>query len=477
MEAATVEQLRSNLRVVAGGQTFRRTDQGNAERLVAEHGHDLRYAPGIGWLASDGRRWRRDEDGEPLRRMKSTVRGMYVEAAGLDDDTDRKAAAKWAATSESESRLRAAVSLAESELDIIVRSTDLDAAPLLLNVENGTLDLSTGRLREHRRADLLTKLAPVTYRPDARSRRWERFLADVTGGDLELAEFLQRAVGYTLTGDTGEEVLFFAHGPAATGKTTMLEALKGVLGDYAATADFEAFLARPASGGARSDIARLAGARLVIGVEVDDGKRLAEGLLKQLTGGDTITARFMYRDLFEFRPAFKLWLAANHRPKVNGDDEAMWRRILQIPFTNVVPPDQRDPSLKRALTADPDVRSAILTWAVQGCLEWQQHGLGIPAAVRDYTAEYRAENDPLADWLTDCCALTPDAATSAGDLRASYEHHAQRNGDRPISSRKFGEALRARGCTPHRGAQGRRGWNGIALQVTAGDVTVGKSPS
>jgi len=279
-----------------------------------------------------------------------------------------------------------------------------------------------------------------------------------------MAAFLQRAVGYTLTGSTAEEVLFFAHGPAATGKSTFLEALKATLGEYARTADFEAFLARRGDGGVRSDLARLAGARLVLGVEVEDGKRLAEGLLKQLTGGDTVTARFMYQDFFEYRPAFKLWLGANHRPRVSASDEAIWRRIIQVPFLEVVPPDRRDPALKRALTTDPDARSAILAWAVQGCFAWHRDGLNVPASVVDYTAEYRAENDPLAIWLDDTCELRPDATATAAELRKSYEDWAGREGDRPIGSRKFADALKARGCHNNdRGTGGVRIWRGICL--------------
>lgn len=484
---SAVREHAVELRAIAGGRDpaagFRHTDQGNAERLVHEHGQDLRYVPGIGWHAWDGRRWRRDEDGEPLRRMKATVRGMYADAGGLEDESERKAAAKWAATSESEPHLRAAVSLAQSEREVIARVEDLDAHPYLLCVENGTVDLRTGELREHRREDLLTKLAPVVYRPEATSPAWARFLADLTGGEEDLERFLARAVGYTLTGDTGEEVLFFPHGPAATGKSTFLEALKRTLGDYAATADFEAFLARPANGGARSDIARLAGARMVLGVEVEDGKRLAEGLIKQLTGGDTVTARFMYRDLFEFRPAFKLWLAANHRPKVGADDEAIWRRILQIPFTRVVPPGRRDPALKRMLTTDPDARSAILAWALCGCRDWQRDGLAVPAAVRDYTAEYRRENDPLAEWLDACCQLDAGASSTAAALRSSYETWATDNGEKPVGTRKFADALRGHGCTARRGTGGARNWDGIALarddqhKVTPSDVTYGNFAS
>jgi len=446
----------------AGRSTFMATDLGNAERLVAAHGRDLRHASGLGWHAWGGRRWRRDSDGEVERRMKATVRAIYPETAILDTPDERAALAKWAAKSESEARIRAAISLARTEREVIAEPAALDAKPYLLNVENGTIDLSTGELREHQREDLLTKLAPVRYDPAANDPAWDVFLERTTGGDPDLSAFLRRVAGYTLTGDTGEEKLFFAHGQEATGKSTLFEALKAMLGDYAATADFETFVAKHGDAGPRADIARLAGARLVVSLEVDEGKRLAEGLVKQLTGGDTVAARFLYREAFEFRPAFKLWLAANARPRVSADDGAIWRRIVQVPFTEQVPEHERDPRLKAHLKTDAGARSAILAWAVRGCLEWQRDGLRVPERVRDYTADYRAENDPVAEWLEARCELEPAATTTAGELRASYEKWTEQNGDRPISAKALGHALRGRGCERVK-VNGERGWRGIAL--------------
>jgi putative DNA primase/helicase len=441
---------------------FRPTDLGNAERLVAEHGKDLRYAPGIGWLAWDGRRWKPDTDGAAIRCMKQTVRAMYARAGELEDSDDREKLAKWATASESESRLRAAVNLAETERAVIVDLAQLDANPWLFNAGNGTIDLQTGELREHRREDLLTRITPVVYDPDASDELWAKSLVHVTGDDDELAAFLRRAIGYTLTGHTSEEVLFFVHGPTATGKSTFLEAGKAVLGEYAAVADFETFLKRHGDAGIRNDVARLAGARFVISIEVDDGKALAEGLLKLLTGGDTVAARFLYRETFEFQPNFKLWLAANSRPRVSADDAAIWRRILQVPFVHVIPEADRDERVKIQLRTNPDVHSAILTWAVQGCLEWQQVGLAVPQSVRDYTNEYRAENDPLRDWLADCCQLEANAWTPYAELRDSYEKWCETNGEKPLDAKRLAGALTGKGCTAVKRTRAR-GWEGIHL--------------
>jgi putative DNA primase/helicase len=393
---------------------------------------------------------------------KQTVRAMYAEAAELDDDDKRKKLTSWAIASESEARLQAAVNLARTERAVIVDPNTLDGDPWLFNAANGTIDLRTGELREHRREDLLTRLTLVVYQPGARSERWDSFLERVTGGNAELADFLQRAGGYSLTGHTSEEVLFFAHGPTATGKSSQLEALKAVLGEYAATADFETFLKRRGDAGIRNDIARLAGARFVVSIEVDDGKALAEGLLKLLTGGDTVAARFLYRETFEFQPQFKLWLAANERPRVSADDEAVWRRILQLPFTQVIPEAERDERVKIELRTNPDVQSAILAWAVKGCLEWQRIGLAVPACVRDYTAEYRAENDPLRDWIGDSCELDPAAWTSNAKLRKSYEEWCETNGEKPLAAKKLGTLLEAKGYHAEKSA-GERGRRGIRV--------------
>jgi hypothetical protein len=284
------------------------TDYGNAQRFAAQHGEDVRFCPALGWHVWMGRHWRRDETGAIGRLCKATVRSIYEEAGREPNEARRKELASWARQSEAAARLRAMEELARTEPGIAIAATEFDRDLWAFTVLNGTIDLRTGELRPHRREDLITKCSPVRYDPSARSALWERFIRETTDGDDALATFLARAAGMSVAGDVREERLFFVHGPEASGKSTFVEAVKSACGPYAVTADFETFLHRSQVGGARNDIARLAGARLVASIEVDEGKRLAEGLLKSVTGGDSITCRYLYREAFTYTPAFTLWL-------------------------------------------------------------------------------------------------------------------------------------------------------------------------
>ena len=335
-------------------------------------------------------RWENDSTGGIELLAKRTVGEIYRAAAKLKAD-EREVLVKHALASESRAAINAMVMLARSEPGIPVRQSELDASPWLLNCLNGVVDLTTGELRPHRREDLLTRLCPVRYDAAARSELWEKMLQDATGGNRDLLNFLQAAAGYSITGATDEEVLFFVHGPAASGKSTFLESLKATLGDYAKTADFESFVQRREAGAVRNDIAELAGRRFVVSIEVDQGKKLAEGLVKLLTGGDTVRARFLYHESFEFTPVFKLWLAANHAPRVKDDDTAMWRRILRIPFDQTIPPQKRRPLVKATLRNPAISGPAILAWAVEGALRWREERLHVPDVIRQATEDYRSE--------------------------------------------------------------------------------------
>lgn len=443
--------------------SFNLTDVGNAKRLVKLFGDRIRYChPQRAWYVWTGARWEQDALGAVMEMAKEAARRLYGAAWHIADHEAREKTIRWALRSEGVERLRAALVAAQSEPGIPIQPSDFDRDLFLLNCANGTVDLRTGELRPHSKEDYCSRLAPVEYDPGARSELWGRFLSEACGGDQGLIDFLQRAIGYSLTGDTSEEVLFLVLGPGGSGKTTLVEAVKSALGDYGKTADFETFLAREGRGGVRDDVAELAGRRFVVGVEVERGRRLAEGLVKLLTGGDSIRARFLYQEAFEFRPQFKLWLCANDPPHVRHGDSAMWRRILRIPFERVVPPEKRDPSVKARLKDPKESGPAILAWAVEGCLRWQREGLGVPGVVRSATDELRREMDPLRDFLVDRCMLAPHAWTATAKLREAYERHCQEQGAHPLGARAFAAALEAHGCEQERRFLGR-GWRGIGL--------------
>jgi putative DNA primase/helicase len=456
-------------------ETTHLTDMGNAWRLVRLHGQDIRYCwPWQKWLVWDGTRWAEDVTGEIFRLARDVPRQLFYNASSLAakaaEETSKTKLAeaaqevlKWARISEGRNRLEALVSLARSEPGIPVRPEELDPDGWLLNCRNGTINLKTGQLQEHQRENLISKLAPVIYDPAARLDLWEKFLERVLPNS-DTRDFVQRASGYSVTGLISEEKLFFAYGNTSTGKSTFLKGIAATLGDYAITADFGTFLQQDRrSSGPSADIARLAGRRFVVSIEVDSGQRMAEAVVKQLTGGDVVAARKMYQETFEFTPTCKLWLAANDQPQVRDDDNAMWRRILQIPFDQQIPEEERDPNVKATLT-DPEIAGpAILRWLVEGCLNWQLIGLKPPQAVLDATAEYRREMDLLKDFLDDCCIVRPDVRVPKPDLRKAYEDWCKDNGYRyPLTPNAWGRRLAAKGFQEVR-SHGVRYWQGVGL--------------
>lgn len=432
------------------------TDLGNAERLVTRHGADIRYCwPWGKWLAWDGRRRQRDDTGQMLRLAQATVRAIYTEAAEADTKDKAKVIADHARRCEATGRLQAMLTQAQALVPVLPEELDRD--PWLYNTESGTTDLRTGRLSLHRREDNLTRLAAVTYDPDAACPRWEAFLEQVLP-DPEVRAFVQRAIGYSLTGSVREQCLFFLYGTGANGKSTFLHTLLAVLGEYGKQVRPEIFML------SRNDqhpteIADLAGMRFIVTTELEEGRRVAEMMVKQLTGGDRLTARRMREDFWEFEPTHKLWLAGNHKPVIRGTDNAIWRRIHLIPFTVTIPAQEQNKELPDLLRTE---LPGILQWAVNGCLAWQRDGLGIPKAVGDATAGYRAEMDIIGGFLTDRCVMEPDLSATAKDLYNAYTDWAKDNGETVMSNRLFAKCLAERGLIARR-TNAARMWQGIGL--------------
>jgi putative DNA primase/helicase len=435
------------------------TDTGNAERLVDQYGKDIRFCHPWGvWLHWDGQRWKRDQTGTVRRWAKIVVRSIYGEIAVAATKEQRTLIWKHANKSESAAARASMLKLAEAENGIHIEPEEMDRDPFLLNVLNGTLDLRTGHLRPHNQADNITKLAPVMYDPDAECPTFLAFLDRVLP-DLEVRRFLRRMTGYGMTGITSEQCLAFFYGGGANGKSTYLDVIHDMLGDYAQTAAPDLLTSR---GGDRhpTELADLFGARWVSSIEVDEGKRLAETLVKQMTGGDKMKARFMRTDFFQWTPTHKLLLAANHKPEIRGTDYAIWRRIRLVPFTVTIPEGERDGNLGEKLRAE---LPGILNWAIAGCLEWQRSGLGIPQTIRDATEEYRQEQDILARFVEEKCVTDPQAWVASGVIYAVYVAWCKGGGEEPISNTAFGKRLTERGCSAGQRPSGERIRTGIRL--------------
>jgi putative DNA primase/helicase len=380
------------------------------------------------------------------------------------DDPDRKAklaelartlkhCLNWEDTRDLERCLKSVT----SEVGIAVKPEQLDTDLFLFNVNNGTIDLRTGQLRQHGKADLITKVAPVAFDPAAKCPLWLQCLHRWMGGNDDLIDYLQRVVGYSLTGDVGEQCLWFLHGQGANGTSTFLSILLHLLGDYGLQAVSDLLLVKHHSAHP-TERADLCGRRFVATIEADEGKHLAEALMKQITGGDRIRARWMNKDFFEFAPTFKLFLAANHKPLIRGTDHAIWRRIKLVPFTITISEEEKDKQLLDKLKGE---MPGILAWAVRGCLQWQRGGLGEPDEVRQATAEYQSEQDSVGEFIRACCFEHREAKCIASALLEAYQKW---SGDRQMTSKAMAKRLERKGYHKSRGHAGYTYWHGLKIE-------------
>lgn len=394
----------------------------------------------------DGTCWRLDETLQHYNLARAICRAASAAC------NNKKVASSLA----SAKTVAAVVSLARSDRRLAATIDQWDADPWLLNTPGGVVDLHTGKARPHSTIDYMTKITAAA--PGGDCPLWLAFLDRVTGGDAELAAFLQRAVGYALTGSTREHALFFVHGIGANGKSVFVSTISGALADYQRSAPIETFVAS-SSERHPTDLAGLRGARLVTAVETEEGRRWAESKIKALTGGDKIAARFMRQDFFEYTPHFKLLIAGNHRPGLRSVDEAVRRRFHLVPFTVTIPPGERDLMLTERLREE---WPGILQWAIDGCLAWQRDGLAPPDSVRLATAAYLESEDALAAWLDEGVERDPQGWETTATLFASWKAWAERASEPVGSLKRFRELLESRGFIPERKRDGR-GFQGIAL--------------
>jgi P4 family phage/plasmid primase-like protien len=438
------------------------TDLQNAVHFAEKHKGKIRFCHRFNkWLHWTGTRWDMDETGDIWRTAKQHTLSMIGMAGAIQDDKERAAFLKEMAKLQNEKKLTAMVNLARHMEGIPVAPAELDSDMMLFNCESGTVDLRTFDYLRHDPKHLITKISPFPIADTSDCPKWRAHLDLIMGGNKELVAFVQRAFGSCLSGENIERKLFIPEGEGANGKSLTLETLEMVLGDYALKTTADSLLVKRYEG-IPNDIARLNGSRFVYSSETQDGKRLAESLVKELSGDRFITARFMRGEFFQFPITFKIWLATNHLPTIRGTDPAIWDRVLVIPFHVRIPEDQRRPR-EELLNEFKAEGPGILKWLLLGCADWLSDGLNPPPEVITANLEYRDSMDILRSFVEDECLTGERMTAKSADLYAKYEKWAKDNGEEPLKRTSFGKRLRERGFKDFRDAQGLKAWRGIGL--------------
>jgi putative DNA primase/helicase len=440
------------------------TDAANAELFASLYGTSIRFDhKQHRWLIWDENRWSEDKTERVNQLMKRTARMRHKLAGELLRDEDGiteegKKQVKWAMTSEGHYRIKAALELAKSQDPIRDAGEGWDADPLLFGAANGVVDLRTGKLRPELPEDRITKHSPISFDPEAKCPRFLQFIDEICCGNTGLANFLQRAIGYSLTGLTIEQCFFCCNGVGANGKSTLLEVLSYVFGEYAGNLPFSALELRDRN---RFDLVMLVGARFVTAIETREGVRLNEQRIKALTGSDRITAEQKYKPAFTFLPTHKLWLAFNHPPTITDDSPAMWRRVRMIPFNREFRGDAADKNLPEKLRAEVP---GILAWMAQGCLLWRGEGLGVPLAVADATDDYKTKSDHLEQFLDDCCERESSGVVNKIELFKRYKEWCGDIDEFFLSIQAFTQSMEKKGFQSDRiGTERTRVWRGLRL--------------
>ncbi|UTR05419.1 phage/plasmid primase, P4 family [Alkalihalobacillus sp. LMS6] len=442
---------------------FKLTELGNAERIVYEHGKDIKYCPEREWLIWDNKRWVEDSKKHIETITAKTLRTIYKDADESSSEDVAKKLNEWAQKCERRSvRIN---SILDARPMVSVTNDELDKHPFLFNVRNGVIDLKTGKLINHDRDYLFTKIADIDYDKDAKCPNWNKFLESIFQDDQgnvdhELIRFMQKAIGYTLTGDISEQQMFFLFGTGRNGKSTFINTIQRILGAYGKQTNSDTFIRKKNDSGINNDIARLDKARFVSAVESEEGQQLSESLVKQITGGERMMARFMRQEFFEFTPEFKVFFTTNHPPVIRGADEGIWRRICQIPFKVTIPKDKIDRRLPQKLEAE---MPGILAWAVEGCLLWQREGLEQPQSIKKATQEYREDMDILGPFIAEKCVVDPSAKVEAKEMYADYKEYCIGNGEFELKNRAFYRMLESRGFKKARGTDNKNFFYGIGL--------------
>ena len=449
-------------------------DMWNAERLAEQYGEILRFNTNIGWFIWNGKYWEEDKK-ESIRiladkailelyKYKTQIMNKY----GFESKK-YKAFNEWVCKSRNTGRKDNMIKEARHMEQISTLPEAFDQDNFTLNCLNGTLNLNTGKLSPHNKADLITKIIDVTYNPAAKAPTWDKFLHKIFEGNKELIGFIKRAIGYSMTGSIKEQCIFILHGVGKNGKSTFLDTIRSMLGEYTKNANVSVFLKTEKQN--FEEVARLQSARFVTTTEPEEGEQLSESFIKQATGGEPLTARYLYRGSFEFIPKFKIWMGTNHKPKIKGSDLGIWRRIMLIPFSYIVPPEECDPDLVDKLKKE---LPGILNWAIEGCMEWRKSGLNAPKEVLQATDDYRGEMDLIQLFLDECTERKPDSILKSGDIYRVYEAWCTQNGEYKMSNTKFALKLKERGVKKGR-TNTMRTWEGIELSKRGKAILYGGS--
>jgi len=430
------------------------TDMGNAARLVKLYQDAIRWCPDFNhWLVWNGKYWEHDRRGKIFQAAQRTISNMIIEAGAMETGRDRTALLKWAIQSQAFSKVQSMVTMARYHEGIPILQEELDLDNEKLQLENGTLNLRSGDLLNFEQGDYITKTSPATYDSGARAPRWEQFLREVMP-DAETVDFLQRSVGYSLSGDVSARAFFVLYGLGRNGKSTFLSVVQHLLGDYACTTPVDTLMRKwgASAGGIPNDLAALRGQRFVTAFESGASMHLDEGKVKQMVGGDPISARFMRAEFFTFMPAFKIFLCTNHKPVIRGVDAAIWDRIKLVPFNIRITEAQEDTELKGKLLNE---LPGILNWALQGYQNFKNFGLGACSEVVQATAAYRADQDVIRSFLEQYYALDVASKVRSSQVYEDYKGWAEQEGEKIMSSSKLKAALNDRGIRYKRESDGR----------------------
>lgn len=438
---------------------FRLNELGNAERIADGYGHVIKYVNEMGWLIWDGKCWRIDNKKQIERIANKVLRDLEKS----NDEMEVRWARNCGKRNIRMNSIKDLMPLVPGERE------EFDKHKYLFNVENGIINLKTGKLQPHDRELGLTKITNIVFDESAKCPEWLSFLEQIFLGDKELIEYMQRLIGYSLTGEISEQIMVFLIGGGSNGKSTFINTIKDLMGEYGKQAKSDTFIKKKETG-ANNDIARLVGSRFVSAIESEDGEQLSEAFVKQITGGEPVLARFLRQEYFEFIPEFKVFFTTNHKPVIKGVDEGIWRRVKLVPFNLQLPKEKRDLKLPEKLSLE---MPGILNWAIDGCMKWQQSGVKEPMVVKKATGDYKEDMDILGPFLYECChaPLIDDVKIEAKELYEVYSNWCYKNNEHQLKNRSFYRMMETKGFKKKKGAGNKTYLHGVTLIERKGTFT------